>query len=529
MESGTVHAAEALTGIHKIQHIIVIMQENRSFDSYFGTYPGAAGIPGLSGNAGNVPCVPDPKAGTCVLPYHDTSLVNGGGPHGTPAATADINGGAMNGFLAAAEGAVGGTCANGVNPSCASGIRPDVMGYHTAAEIPNYWQYAQNFVLQDHMFQSDLSWSLPAHLYMVSGWSAECSIASDPMSCVNDDESPASTGQKYAWTDLTYLLYKAGVTWGYYVFPGTQPDCVDDQATCPALPQNPKTPGAWNPLPFFTTVKQDGQLENIQPISNFYAAARRGTLPAVSWVTPTNAVSEHAPASVGVGENYVTGLINTVMRGPDWNSTAIFLAWDDWGGFYDHVRPPSVDANGYGLRVPGLVISPYARKGYVDHQTLSFDAYLKFIEDDFLGGQRLNPQTDGRPDPRLDVRESASILGNLANDFNFSQTPRAALIPPQQTVAPVPGRATGNYVIGTIIARPTPQRIRLQVASTTTADRNLLGKRLVVTIPTTTPIYFDGRYATANQQLAVGDAVIAIIVPNITKNYHAKVIDDLGP
>ena len=104
----------------------------------------------------------------------------------------------------------------------------------------------------------------------------------------------------------------------------------------------------------------------------------------------------------------MTSLINAAMQGPDWNSTAIFLRWDDWGGFYDHVVPPSVDQNGYGLRVPGMVISPYARQGYIDHQTLSFDAYLKFIEDDFLGGQRLDPATDGRPDPRPDVRENAA-------------------------------------------------------------------------------------------------------------------------
>ena len=100
------------------------------------------------------------------------------------------------------------------------------------------------------------------------------------------------------------------------------------------------------------------------------------------------------------GQAYVTALINAAMKSPDWNSTAIFLTWDDWGGFYDHVVPPAVDQNGYGLRVPGLVISPYARRGYIDHQTLSSDAYLKFIEDDFLGGARLNPTTDGRPDPR---------------------------------------------------------------------------------------------------------------------------------
>jgi phospholipase C len=118
------------------------------------------------------------------------------------------------------------------------------------------------------------------------------------------------------------------------------------------------------------------------------------------------------------------------MRSHDWGSTAIFLAWDDWGGFYDHVKPPVVNAQGYGLRVPGLVISPYARRGFVDHQTLSFDAYLKFIEDDFLGGQRIDGRTDGRPDSRPFIPEDAHILGNLAKDFDFGQKPRRPLILP---------------------------------------------------------------------------------------------------
>jgi phospholipase C len=121
-------------------------------------------------------------------------------------------------------------------------------------------------------------------------------------------------------------------------------------------------------------------------------------------------------------------LINTIMRGPDWPSTAIFVSWDDWGGFYDHVQPPAVDGMGYGLRVPGLVISPYARRGYIDHQVLSHDAYLKFIEDDFLGGRRLDPATDGRPDSRPDVRENAPQLGDLRADFNFRQPPRRPMI-----------------------------------------------------------------------------------------------------
>ena len=151
-------------------------------------------------------------------------------------------------------------------------------------------------------------------------------------------------------------------------------------------------------------------------------------LPAVSWVVPNSAVSEHPPSSIAAGQAYVTGLVNAVMRGPQWKSTAIFVTWDDWGGFYDHVRPPSVDPNGYGLRVPGLLISPYARRGVVDHQTLSFDAYLKFIEDVFLRGQRLDPRNDGRYDPRPTVRENVRRLGDLSREFDFTQKARRPLL-----------------------------------------------------------------------------------------------------
>lgn len=135
---------------------------------------------------------------------------------------------------------------------------------------------------------------------------------------------------------------------------------------------------------------------NIQSLDNFLKQAQNGALPAVSWIVPSQDISEHPSALVSVGQTYVTHLINTVMNGPNWKNCAIFLAWDDWGGFYDHMVPVKVDKNGYGLRVPGLVISPYAKQGFIDHQTLSFDAYVKFIEDRFLYGQRLDPATDGR-------------------------------------------------------------------------------------------------------------------------------------
>src|SRR6476661_7519436 len=167
--------AAARAGIHKIRHVVIIMQENRSFDSYFGTYPGADGIPGLGGNPGTIPCLPDPNRHHCIRPYHNTNTTNFGGPHSHPNAKQDINDGQMNGFIVAAEAGKKRSCNEFPYPWCSyHPKRPDVMGYHDGNEIPNYWAYASQFVLQDHMFESDSSWSMPQHLYLVSGWSAKC-------------------------------------------------------------------------------------------------------------------------------------------------------------------------------------------------------------------------------------------------------------------------------------------------------------------------------------------------------------------
>ncbi|HWX96169.1 MAG TPA: alkaline phosphatase family protein [Solirubrobacteraceae bacterium] len=423
--------AAPIDGIHNIQHVVMIMQENRSFDSYFGTYPGANGIPASA-------CNPDPLNGGCQKPYHSPNDVNFGGPHGMGAQRTAINGGKMNGFVEAVEeknkcttNAAG--CLPCTDPKASQSECIDVMGYHDAREIPNYWSYAQNFTLQDNMFESAASWSLPEHLFLVSGWSASCPSGDpNPMDCTSSlDPTGVAQGPR-TFTDLTYLLYKAKVSWRYYIFEGTEPDCqVDESLTCAPVKFGPKTQSIWNQLPYFSDVQQDGQVGNVQTLSNLYSAVHEtGTcgLPNVSWVVPNQSVSEHPPSAVSKGQTYVTTLVNSIMRSPCWGSTAIFLSWDDFGGFYDHVLPPSVDVNGYGIRVPSLVISPYSKKGYIDHQRLSHDAYLKFIEDDFLGKARLNPATDGRPDARPTVREEAPGLGDLASEFDFSQQPRPAVL-----------------------------------------------------------------------------------------------------
>jgi phospholipase C len=420
--------------------VIVIMEENRSFDSFFGTYPGADGIPMKHG----VPtvCVPN-GLGVCVKPFLDRQgNDDSGGAHGPLAGKKDVDGGRMDGFIRVTRAKLIRRCrAHRHERACAKLRHPNLMSYHDGTQIPNYWAYARNFVLEDHMFEPNWGWSLPAHLWLVSGWSARCRDPYRARTCTPNLNGPKNGpsaplrrhphGPLYAWTDLTWLLHKYRVTWASYVEKGAAPDCLTGPISCYTGLKGPNTPGMWDTLPDFTDVRQDRQRASAQePLSRFFAAAKRGSLPAVSWVTPDWADSDHPGASIAKGQAWVTKLVNAVMKSPDWDSSAIFLAWDDWGGFYDHVEPPVVDGAGYGLRVPALVISPYAKRGYVDHQILSFDAYLKFIEDDFIGGQRLDPKTDGRPDPRPDVRENESVLGNLASDFDFTQKPRPPLLLP---------------------------------------------------------------------------------------------------
>jgi phospholipase C len=438
--SSTSSQTRRLHGIHKIRHVVVIMEENRSFDSFFGTYPHADGIPMKHG----VPtvCVPN-GVGGCVKPFLDPNGADdSGGAHGPLAGKRDVDAGRMDGFIRITDRKLIHRCrAHRHSSACAHLRHPNVMSYHDGRQIPNYWAYARNFVLQDHMFEPNWGWSLPAHLWLVSGWSAQCRDPYKPSTCTTNlkepKHGPSATlrrypdGPLYGWTDLTYLLHKHHVTWASYIEKGAAPDCLTGPVKCYTRLKGKSTPGMWNPLADFTDVREDHQSAASQdPLPRFYTAAADGKLPDVSWVTPDWADSDHPGAPIAKGQAWVTRLVDAVMNGPDWKSSAIFLAWDDWGGFYDHVKPPVVDAQGYGLRVPALVISPYAKRGFVDHQTLSFDAYLKFIEDDFLGGRRLNPKTDGRPDRRPDVRENEHILGDLSHDFDFRQKPRRRLLLP---------------------------------------------------------------------------------------------------
>jgi hypothetical protein len=231
--------------------------------------------------------------------------------------------------------------------------------------------------------------------------------------------------------------------------------------TCAPSAQSTSAQSYWNPLPYFTTIAQKAAGDNsylanhIVETDQFLLDVKNGTLPAVSWIIPSQAISEHPNAGIQEGMEYTTSLINAIMETGQtgyqgvnyWNNTVIFLTWDDFGGFYDHIPPPVADtliqngvqANlGYGIRVPGLIISPWVIHG-VDSQVHSFDQYNRFIEDVFLNHQRLDPSTDGRPDPRPTVRDALQAVtdpvsgqsvpvGDLLSNFNFNQTPIPPLI-----------------------------------------------------------------------------------------------------
>jgi phospholipase C len=293
-----------------------------------------------------------------VRPYHYHKDFNAGGPHMQVDALADINRGKMNGFIASVESGRPDTdrfsCHTPITTTAqllsVLGGPPclDVMGYHDAREIPHYWAYARHFVLQDHMFEPNLGWSLPSHLYLVSAWSATCLNVLRPMSCRtanpvlpdgdgqppgpnsgaallgltkisdSDDTSRSSQPPDYGWTDITYLLHQHRVSWRYYLTQGTEPDCANGAMTCTPVPQSIETPEIWNPLPDFVDVHRDKQLRNIVPARRLFRDAYGGHLPAVSWVIPSGDDSEHAPAPVSVGQDHVTRVVNAIMSGPDW-------------------------------------------------------------------------------------------------------------------------------------------------------------------------------------------------------------------
>lgn len=371
-------------GFEKIQHIVFIIKENRTFDNYFGTFPGADGVTTGTISTGQV----IPLGHTPDRTRHDIG-------HSWRDAVLSIDGGKMDKFDLIPGG----------------NVRGEYLAYTqlTEKDIPNYFAYARNFVLADRMFSSLTGPSFPNHLYTVGAQSGGAinnpSRTKGVWGCDSDEgatvqvmDDHGGITQQFPCFDfptLADLLQTAGVSWKYYA------------------PQRGQAGYIWNALDAIRHIRNTPLwTEHVAPDGQFAADARSGRLPAVSWLVMGRA-SEHPPASTCYGENWSVEQVNAIMQGPDWPSTAIFITWDDFGGFYDHVAPPKVDAFGFGPRVPLLIISPYAKSGYVSHTQYEFSSLLKFVEARY-----------GLPPLTARDREANSTL----DSFDFAQAPHPPLV-----------------------------------------------------------------------------------------------------
>ncbi len=447
----------------KIQHIIFIVQENHSFDNYFGTYPSANGLPlgialPLDPNQTRLgfvqpfhlnvtqpimivgdelpPGVSDPdevQTADSTPPFHfDNESITRDLGHGWAVAHETWDSGKMDGFVAAERS-------------------PLTMGYYDRSDIPYYWDYADNYILDDNFFSSLMGPSFPNHLYIVSGtngptnglnyrWILQNGVVDNPGS------NFGWQGVSLSWATLTEELSNANVTWTWY----------NGAAT-------PLRPTIWNVLPLFTYFQNHpAQLtEHVKNTQNFISDIQSGQLPAVSWIIPAGGAagwhppnwptpcvgespSEHPPARSDCGMDYVSYLVNQVMHSQYWQSSAIVVTWDDYGGFYDHVPPPQIDAFGEGFRVPTLVISPWAKHGFIDHSQYEFSSLLRLAEDNFNL-------------PTLGVRDMKA--NDMMNSFAFTQAPQLPLIEPPNFVGPATVSTTAQ--ITTTAAQTTTTAFKL--------------------------------------------------------------------
>lgn len=432
-----------IRGIDQIQHIVFMVKENRSFDNYFATFPGADGATSCTVSTGQ------------TIPLgHTPDQVRDMGHFWADAVKA-MDGGKMDKFDLVQWGNI-----NGDYMSCSA---------YSQADLPNYWTYAQTFTLADHFFSSLQGPSLPNHLYTVAATSNRVisdnfnPTTADPnygcdaktgttVQILNSDGTYSFVKPCFTIQTLADLLQNAGLSWRYYA------------------PVKGTSGYLWNTLDAISQIR-NGPLwkTNDLPYTQFLTDAQNGQLPAFSWLVQPGNVSDHPPSSVCAGENWTVQQLNAIMQGPDWNSTVVFLTWDDFGGFYDHVPPPSVDTFGLGPRVPFIIISPYALPNHVSTTQYEFSSVLKFAE------ERFNL-------PNLGARDANPSLNDLTDSFDFTQTPLPPLVLSTRNPCPPPGPvgtlnlvaiAFGNQTAGTKSA-PKP------VTLTNTGSANLVVSNITI-------------------------------------------------
>ncbi len=404
--SPTIALADSLKTRWPIKHVVFIIKENRSFDNMFGRFPGADGT--TTGQicypippAGMPPCGPGTTVQTVPLKPGPPGRYPQDIPHDYEQWQWDYNNGAMDGF--------------GNNAAAAQIAYTQML----PGDIPSYWHWAQRFVLSDRFFASAGGPSFPNHLMTIAATTA--GTHDNPWQPSSSIAAMAQRGLSKAWgcdigkggyvpiydsegnvlkkvppcfniTTEGDLLDKANIPWTYYASTDSQMGYI--WSAYDAIQHFRDNPTLW--------------AQHIQPVDNVVKDINAGGLPPVTWITPRFELSEHPEFSMCYGQNWTTQVVDAIMRSPDWQSTAIFITWDDWGGFYDHVKPMQVDPFGFGFRVPLLVISPYAKPGYVDNHAGEFSSVLRFIEDNWGLNQLTNRDTNAH---------------NLAYDFNFQQSP----------------------------------------------------------------------------------------------------------
>jgi len=307
------------------------MKENHGFDNYFGTYPGADGIPESAS-------LPDGAGGT-VYPHWLNMSWTPDLPHGRGDMLDAFDGGKNDLFAEVADRAF-------------PGLGNISVGYYDGRQVPYYWSLAHNFTLADHYFSSILGPTDPNRLYSIAGGAG--GLATNPV-----------LGSGVDVTTIFDQLEARGISWRYY---GVTNDL---EMTIPLQ------------LPHITADRvMSSKVVQLDTVASDIAS---GTLPSVTYIDPNGflppsvRISEHPPGDVTVGESWTANIIDSIMASPMWPSSVVFLTWDESGGFYDHVPPPQVDEWGYGFRVPMLIVSPLSKRDFIDHNVMDHTSILKFI------------------------------------------------------------------------------------------------------------------------------------------------------
>jgi phospholipase C len=395
-----------------IKHVVVIIQENRSLENFFAGYPGA--------NAPMYGCAPagirerrftsgsSCPSGDKEVPLHQISFDGPDLKHDWVSSITDWDNGKMDGFYKYGQ--------NHGNY--------EAYAYVKQSLIVPYWDMAEQYVLADEMFPTEFGGSFTGHLTLVAGTddltptTAEVDFPNEPP---DDCDSPPGTKSSYVdsqrhihrfagpfpcfdqWKTMAQDLDNAGVSWKYYAT-----KVLDG--------------GLWEPYEASKYVRYgpDWSKDIIAPQSQVLQDASNGNLASVSWVSPTKADSDHPSAHSDLGPSWVASVVNSVGESSYWQSTAIIVLWDDWGGWYDNAAPKQLDYRGLGIRVPCLIISPYAKEtstsqtGYVSHTQYEFGSILKFIEETY------NLKPLGQTKAGYSDRRATSI----EDSFDFTQKPR---------------------------------------------------------------------------------------------------------